>query len=651
MPLLGATAGTYDLSLVLGNLLVIVVVARLAAEVAERVKVPPVLGEIVAGIVIGPSVLGWIDPITHLAVADMIVLLGEIGVILLLFQVGMEMDLAELGKVGRTATTVAIIGVAAPFAAGLAVASAFGESGKIALFIGAALTATSVGITARVLGDLRALATREARVVLGAAVADDVLGLVILTVVVKVVTEGSIGPGLVLETIGLAAGFLVVTGVLAIFVIPKAFDRIHRAARSSTTIVLVGFALTIAFSLLASEAKLAFIIGAFMAGLGIGRSGQHERIAEGLNPIGNVLIPVFFASIGINADLEAMVKPDVLALAACLTVVAFAGKLLSAVGVRRPVDRWVVGIGMVPRGEVGLIFASIGLSQGIIDTDLYGALLLMVLVTTVATPPILTARLRRLGAKEIEDAAPADEPAGDWFTVENGRLSLHGNPPAELVVPLALRIAELSSYTSIDSSTFDWFAAHGNSIGAWRPSDTEALVDLLRDGTPVSWRTLTTFGVLERALPEVGHTLERRRASAEVMGRSHSLTLPLIDRVHRLTSSPGQDPDFDSLYRRLHRPETLLLTSFVANSTDEGETAMSLARRISPDSADSIIRSLGLAEALVDASRGPDVSLDVALATVDDEQIVLVAMIVALFTTSGSPNSAIRQAVENLTAS
>lgn len=397
MAFFAASAGTYDLASVLGNLLLIVVVARVAAEAAEWVKVPPVLGEIVAGVVIGPSVLGLVDPVSNLAVSDMIVLLGEIGVILLLLQVGLEMDLGELGKVGRTAVAVAVIGVAAPFAFGLGVASAFGESGKIALFIGAALTATSVGITARVLGDLNALASKESRVVLGAAVADDVMGLVILTVVVKIVTEGSIGADVVFETIGLAVGFLLVTGLLAVFVIPRAFAAVDRVSRSVTTVVVAGFALTLAFSLVASEANLAFIIGAFMAGLGIGRSAQHERISDGLRPLGSVLIPVFFASIGINADLDKIFQPEVLALAGCLTIVAILGKLLSAFGAyKSQADPLTIGLGMVPRGEVGLIFASIGLSQGILDDELYGALLLMVLVTTVMTPPLLAMRLRRL---------------------------------------------------------------------------------------------------------------------------------------------------------------------------------------------------------------------------------------------------------------
>jgi Kef-type K+ transport system membrane component KefB len=417
MSLIAASAGNYDLALILGNLLIIILVARLAAELAERIKIPAVLGEIVAGIIIGPSVLGLIDPIKHLDVANMVLLLGEIGVILLLFQVGLEMDLGEMAKVGKPALLVAIIGVAVPFAAGFGVAASFGEDAKVALFIGAALTATSVGITARVLGDLRALALRESRIVLGAAVADDVLGLVILTVVVKVVTEGSISAGVVLETIGLAAGFLLLTGLLAIYVIPRVFTRIDRIAKSSTTIVSIAFALTLAFSLLANQAKLAFIIGAFMAGLAVGRSPQHERIAEGLNPLGHIFIPVFFASIGINADLEAMFQPSVLALASVLTVVAIIGKLVAGLGIGRSGgDKLLIGIGMMPRGEVGLIFASIGLSKGVLDNELYGALLLMVLVTTLITPPLLRLKI----AKRTDLKMPSQVEV--WTSVDTSHL-------------------------------------------------------------------------------------------------------------------------------------------------------------------------------------------------------------------------------------
>lgn len=649
MSVIAATAGSYDLALVLGNLLLILVVARVAAELAERVKVPPVLGEIMAGILIGPSVLGWVDPIAHLEIADMVLLIGEIGVILLLFQVGLEMDLAELKKVGRSAIQVAVIGVAVPFALGLGVASAFGEAGKIAIFVGAALTATSVGITARVLGDLRALSTKEARIVLGAAVADDVLGLVILTVVVKIVTEGTIGPGVVLETIGLAVGFLVVTGLLSVFVIPKLLDRLHRLAKSSTTVVVAGFALTVAFSLLANQAKLAFIIGAFMAGLGIGRSAQHERIAEGLNPLGNVFIPVFFASIGINADLDAMLKPHVLALAGCLTVVAVIGKLVSAVGVSGRADRVLIGFGMIPRGEVGLIFASIGLSKGVLDKDLYGALLVMVLLTTLMTPPLLTARLRRTGAATDVETTPIEhEPEGGWLQVRDDRMVLVGSPPVSLTVTLALRAAELSSIHPVDDGVFDWFGSHRTTRLEWRPADTEQLLALLRDGSPKSWRALATTGVIERALPEVGRSIDRRRVDAEHMDGSHVFHLPRVDRVRELNGSPGIEPTFDRLYASLEHPDLLTLAVFVSDATDDGRDAVSLAERLRRSDSRTVMRILGLAEAFTLAARGPDISVDDVLARVDDPQIARAAMALALASTVDTVHAALDEAGRGL---
>ena len=201
-----------DLARLLLDLLIVIAAAKLAAEGAERVGVPAVLGEIVAGILVGPSVLGLVELGGERGVS--LGVLAEIGVLLLLVQVGMEMDLAELGRVGRASMLVAVIGVAVPFVAGAGAGVGLGFDTETAIFLGAALTATSVGITARVFGDLRALATIEARIVLGAAVADDVLGLIILTVVVKVVTGDSVTVGVVASTVGLALGFLVLSGVV-----------------------------------------------------------------------------------------------------------------------------------------------------------------------------------------------------------------------------------------------------------------------------------------------------------------------------------------------------------------------------------------------------------------------------------------------------
>jgi Kef-type K+ transport system membrane component KefB len=589
MSLLAASTEGYDLALILGNLLVIILAARLAAELAERIKIPAVLGEIVAGIIIGPSVLGLIDPIKHLDVADMVLLLGEIGVILLLFQVGLEMDLGEMAKVGKPAFVVAIIGVAVPFAAGFGVAASFGEDAKVALFIGAALTATSVGITARVLGDLRALAMRESRIVLGAAVADDVLGLVILTVVVKVVTEGSISAGVVFETIGLAVGFLLITGLLAIYVIPRLFTRIDRLAKSATTIVSSAFALTLAFSLLANQAKLAFIIGAFMAGLAVGRSPQHERIAEGLNPLGHIFIPVFFASIGINADLEAMFQPSVLVLAVSLTVVAIIGKLVAGLGIGRSGgDKLLIGIAMMPRGEVGLIFASIGLSKGVLDDELYGALLLMVLVTTLITPPLIRLKL----AKRDDLATPA---------------------PVEV-------------WTSVDTS--------------------HLIEELLNNDADEWWRIVDRHNV-ELRIPEIGSAMQRRRAEPDFYDQGLNGHLHSLHALKLHLDDPRLDPLVSRALDRVGLIEIVALACFIDSLFDNGHEAIGTATLMMPESTDDIIHILSLSESMKDAVHGPDLSIPAEL-LVGDAYIVLSAYVVAALTVPENHRVALDVAVNDL---
>ncbi|MSZ36776.1 MAG: hypothetical protein F2604_02330 [Actinobacteria bacterium] len=589
MSLMASASEGYDLALILGNLLIIIIVARLAAELAELIKIPAVLGEIIAGIIIGPSALGLIDPIKNLDVANMVLLLGEIGVILLLFQVGLEMDLGEMAKVGKPALLVALIGVLVPFAAGFGVASAFGESGEISLFIGAALTATSVGITARVLGDLRALALRESRIVLGAAVADDVLGLIILTVVVKVVTEGSISASVVFETIGLALGFLVITGLLAIYVIPKAFTRIDRVAKSSTTIVAISFALTLAFSLLANQAKLAFIIGAFMAGLAVGRSQQHERIAEGLNPLGHIFIPVFFASIGINADLDAMFQPSVLALATVLTVVAIIGKLVAGFGIgRSPGDKLLIGIGMIPRGEVGLIFASIGLSKGILDDELYGALLLMVLVTTLITPPLL--RLKLAKRQESKNRVP------------------------------------LEPWTSVDTShLFD---------------------ELLNNDADEWWRTIDRRQV-EVRVPEVGIAMQRHRAEPDFSDHGLNGHLHALHELKRHLDDPSLDPMLSRAIDRVGLVEIVAVACFIDSIIDDGRDALRVATTMMPESLDDIMHILSLSESMKDAVKGPDPSVPPEL-MVGDVYITLSAYILCALTAREHYRSALDDAVSGL---
>lgn len=594
MSLLAASTGSYDLALVLGNLLIIIVAARVAAELAERARIPAVLGEIIAGIVIGPSILGWIDPMRSLAVADMVLLLGEIGVILLLLQVGLEMDLGEMAKVGRPAFLVAVIGVVVPFAGGYGAAAAFGHEGKVAVFIGAALTATSVGITARVLGDLRALSLAESRVVLGAAVTDDVLGLVTLTVVVKLVTEGSIGAGVVFETLGLAVGFLLVTGLLAVYAIPRVLSRIDRLAMSSSTIVAAAFGLTLALSLLAHEARLAFIIGAFMAGLGIGRSTQHERIAEGLHPLGHIFIPVFFASIGINADLEAMLDPNVLALAGVLTVVAILGKLVAGLGAGGTrsgggtVDRVLIGVGMIPRGEVGLIFASIGLSTGVLDDELYGAVLLMVLVTTIVTPPLI--RLKLVGR---------DDPNA---------------------------VSHLEPWTSVDTSH---------------------LVDELLNNDADDWWGILQRRNVEARVPEVGRAMARRRAEPDFTDRALNGHLHSLHQMKRHLDDPRLDPRLSRALDRVGIIDVIALACIIDSLIEDGRSAIEVAHTMMPDSLDDVMHILSLSESMRDAVKGPDPLVPRDLLA-GDEYLVLSAYVLAVLTAPAHYRAALDEAVRPL---
>ena len=376
----------------------------------------------------------------------------------------MEMDIADLGAVGRSAMSVACVGVVLPMAGGYAVASALGHSSNQSLFIGAALAATSVGITARVFSDLRALATVEARTVLGAAVADDVLGLVILTVVVRLVSEGSVSVVDVALILLVAIGFLVVATFVGSRLAPSVFQFLDRHARSAGTLVAIAFAFTLGFAELAEAAQLAPIVGAFVAGLALSGSTASERIQRELAPVGHLFIPVFFLEIGISARVETFVKPEVLGIAGGLFAVAIVGKMLASVGaLGSPGDKLLIGLGMIPRGEVGLIFATIGLREGILGGNLYAALLLVVLATTLMTPPLLRWRLNRMRARTraVEWTAPSPNRPRDGSLVDDDVVELAGAPPSRLVLHLTLDAAlAVAGGTRPGTKLLDW-------IGQW----------------------------------------------------------------------------------------------------------------------------------------------------------------------------------------
>lgn len=551
------------------DLLLLLVAAKAASEVAERLKVPAVLAEILAGVVLGPSVLGVVG---H---GEVLVFLGELGVILLLLEVGLEMDLEELGAVGTASLLVAFAGVALPFAGGFGVATLLGQELNPAIFVGAALTATSVGITARVFGDLRALSTVEARTVLGAAVADDVLGLVILTVVVRIVSTGSVSLLGIAGVIGAAVLFLVLSAGIGIRLAPRLFAMVDARARSAGVLVVAAIIFTLTFAELATVAKLAPIIGAFVAGLSLGRTRQAERIRRELSPIGHVLVPVFFVSIGIDVDVAQLLDPSVLGLALGLFVVAAVGKVVAALAaVGSPGDRWLIGLGMLPRGEVGLIFAGIGIRTGVVGQDLYAALLIVVLGTTLAAPPLLRARLLKVVAARRNAPGQAMPPEG-WLLVDDHQVELRERRPSSGLAPaLALQVARLlADGRRPGPRLLDWFSGLDpqEELG-WDRTAHRELFAVLREGTSRSWRFLETTGMLERILPELAVTLDRRRQDASELDPLQVHRWATVERVHGLSDRPE--------YRRLEHPDRVLLAALVFDVAGDDEPPVEAARQL-----------------------------------------------------------------------
>jgi Kef-type K+ transport system membrane component KefB len=520
---------------VLLDILVVLVAAKLAAEGSERLGVPAVVGEIVAGVVVGPSAL-------HLVGAnDVLKVLGELGVILLLLDVGLEMDLGELAAVGRAALSVATIGVVVPFAAGWGAALGLGMAGKAAIFVGAALTATSVGITARVFGDLRALATIEARTVLGAAVADDVMGLVILTVVTRLVSQGSVSINSVVGIVAVAVGFLAVASLVGIRFAPWTFHQLNRLSRSNGTLIALSLAFTLGVAELADKAKLAPIVGAFVAGLALSRSSLAPRIRRELTPVGHLLIPIFFVQIGLDAQIGQFARPRVLGVAAVLLGIAVVGKLVAAAGMwRSPGDRLLVGLGMIPRGEVGLIFATLGLSQGIIGRDVYASLLLVVLATTLMTPSLLKWRVRQKERRQVEsDQPPIEAPAGGWITVEHTPRGqtvelAAGNPPGSAGLAGGLDAAQaIARGARAGERLVAWLTTLPDDTVAWDPQTVAVFDELMRVNDPHAWRFLLVTGVLDRQLPEIAATLRFRRDDPFETDPTRTLSWPRLERLMR----------------------------------------------------------------------------------------------------------------------
>jgi Na+:H+ antiporter len=376
---------------VLTDLFVVLLAAKLGDELFRRLGQPTIVGEILAGAIVGPSVLGLVQP------GEVLEVFAEMGVVFLLFWVGLETRLSDLRAVGAVALTAGALGVALPLAAGLGLGVLLGKAFATSLFIGAALVATSVGITAAVLIELDALDRRASRTILGAAIIDDILAMVLLAVAAGIAAEGGVDVGSIITVVVLAVAFVTFVGLGGTRLL-AARPRMLHAPRFSESPLLPAVIVCLGLAAFAAQIGLAAIIGAFLAGMVVAETKEQHPIEEEVAPLYAFFPPFFFAFIGMEIDLSVFTSADTLALLVAITAIAAVTKFAGAwLGARRlgPRDAAFVGVGMVPRGEVGIIVAGIGRTLGVIDDELFGVIVAMSVVTTLLVPPVLRALVRR----------------------------------------------------------------------------------------------------------------------------------------------------------------------------------------------------------------------------------------------------------------
>lgn len=422
---------------VLLSLVVIYLASKIGGELSQLVDLPPVLGELIGGVVVGASalhllvfpesgaiaadsvimtILHWLNPLTPEAIAsvfesqgEVVSVLAEIGVIILLFEIGLESDVKELQKVGYQAAIVACVGVAVPFGAGTAGLMYFFNVPAIpAIFAGAALTATSIGITSKVLSEIGQLKSKEGQIIVGAAVIDDILGIIVLAVVASLAKTGEIDILNVVYLIVSATAFLL-GAVLLGNVFNKGFVFAANFLKTRGNLIIPAFVFAFLMAFIGNAIHLEAILGAFAAGLVLEETDERKELDEQVRPVADMLVPIFFVSVGAKVDLSVL-NPLVpenregLIIAIFLILVAIVGKLVTgwAVFGQPGINRWAIGIGMIPRGEVGLVFAAIGAASGALDKPLQAAIIIMVILTTFLSPPFL----RLAFGKASADAEP-----------------------------------------------------------------------------------------------------------------------------------------------------------------------------------------------------------------------------------------------------
>lgn len=397
--IVGASAGVADAMLAL---FVVLLAAKLGDELFKRIGQPSVVGEILAGLIVGPAVLGLVEP------DGSVEIFAELGVVFLLFWVGLETRISDLRSVGGVAARVGLLGLVVPLAGGFGLGRALGEDNVTSVFIGVALVATSVGITSAVLVELDLLRRRASRTILGAAVVDDILAMVMLAVAVGLAGDGT-DVGQILVVIGLAVGFVAFFGLGG-----TAFFRrrpgVLKAPRFSESPLLPAVIVCLGLAALSAQIGLAAVIGAFLAGMMVAETKEHDPIEHEVAPLHAFLTPFFFAHIGMQVDLGVLARWGTVALLVGVTALAVATKLVGAWLGARPLgrgDALFVAAGMVPRGEVGIIVAGIGKSEGVIGEKLFAVIVGMSIATTLIVPPVL----RRLSAGLTPEQPVPPDPA------------------------------------------------------------------------------------------------------------------------------------------------------------------------------------------------------------------------------------------------